>query len=57
MSQWTSYKTKAELRKLDFKISIKYAWNLFIKQNKLCALTGVPLVIASKNKKNNENKN
>ena len=30
-------------RKFDFKISIEYLWNLFIKQNRKCILTGLEL--------------
>lgn len=56
MSQWTSYKIKAKLRNLLFEIDIKYAWDLFILQNKLCALTNIPLIIASKNTKTTKNR-
>lgn len=56
MSQWTSYKINAKLRNLLFEIDIKYAWDLFILQNKLCALTNIPLIIASKNRKTTKNR-
>jgi hypothetical protein len=36
-------KEKAVLRKIDFDLSIEYLWDLFLKQNKCCAITGDPL--------------
>ena len=39
---WNNLKKQAiEKRKLIFKISIKDAWNLFLQQNRKCALTGM----------------
>ena len=38
---WNTIKTKAHSRKLDFEIDIEYAWNLFLKQKRKCALSGV----------------
>jgi len=37
---WSSYKCGAERRNIYFDITIEYVWNLFLKQNKKCALTG-----------------
>lgn len=37
---WASYKCGAKRRNIKFNISIKKAWNLFLEQNKKCALTG-----------------
>ncbi len=31
-------------------ITIEYAWNLFIKQNKKCSLSGLPLIISNTSK-------
>lgn len=50
-AQWNSYKSKAKYRNLDFKISIKEAWNLFVKQKGLCALTGVPIKLSFSNRR------
>ncbi len=36
---WSSYKCGAEKRKIDFDIDIEYAWNIFLQQNKKCAIT------------------
>lgn len=36
---WSALKFGAVRRGWDFKISIEYAWELFLKQNKKCALT------------------
>ena len=33
---------------LPFEITIEYAWNLFLKQNRRCALSGEPLVLPCK---------
>lgn len=38
------YRLSAYSRNLEFEITIEYAWDLFIKQNKSCALTGLPLI-------------
>lgn len=37
---------KAKRRGLPFAITIEYAWELFLKQNKRCALTGMPLSLS-----------
>lgn len=37
---WNYIKWGASSRKLEFEISIEYAWNLFLKQNRKCALSG-----------------
>ena len=53
-SQWTGYKDitgnywgivkkGAIQRNLEFTITIEYIWDLFIKQNKKCALSGIEL--------------
>ena len=36
-------KVSISKRKLDFTITIQYAWNLFLKQNRQCSLTGMPI--------------
>lgn len=40
---WTSIKRSAQNRKKDFDISIEDMWDLFIKQDRKCALSGVDL--------------
>lgn len=37
---WTSLITQAINRGIEFKITPEYAWNIYIKQNKLCKLSG-----------------
>lgn len=44
---WAVLKQSARLRKHNFLINIKEAWDLFIKQNKKCALTNLPLSFSS----------
>lgn len=43
---WT-IKHGAKTRKLEFDITKKYIWELFLKQNRKCALTGIELQFAS----------
>lgn len=50
---WGQIRHGASIRKgrsyeLDFEISIEYAWALFLKQDRRCALTGLPLTISRK---------
>jgi hypothetical protein len=45
--------TKRKSRKLPFKITIEYAWALFLEQDKCCALTGLP-IDTSQSSKNKE---
>lgn len=39
-TNWTYYKKGALSRGFDFDITIEYAWNLFLKQDRKCALSG-----------------
>lgn len=41
----------AKRRNIDFNVSIEDIWNLFIKQNKKCALSGVDIIISGKGSK------
>lgn len=40
---WSVIQRTAKERNLEFDISIEYGWKLFIKQEKRCALTGLPI--------------
>lgn len=51
-SFYCQIKTNAKIRKLEFSVDIKYLWELYIKQKKECALSGMPIVI-SENKRIN----
>lgn len=42
---WFNYQNHAKERNLEFSISMEYAWNLFIKQNRKCALTGQEIIL------------
>jgi hypothetical protein len=42
---WSRIKRCASERNLEFSIAIEEIWNLFIKQNKKCALTGLDISI------------
>ena len=41
----------AQYRNIEFNISIEEMWSLYIKQNKKCALSGVPIVFSRNRKK------
>ena len=41
--KWSSVKRSAAHRKIPFDLSIEYAWNIYEKQNKQCALTKLPI--------------
>lgn len=41
---WNRIQKGAERRGLCFELSLEYAWNLYEKQDRRCALSGVPLV-------------
>ena len=43
-------KSAAKQRKKEFTITIEYCWNLYIKQNGKCALSGLDLYLAKTNK-------
>lgn len=43
---WYCIKKGAEKRKIEFSVSIDYAWNLFLSQNRRCTLSGLPLLFA-----------
>jgi hypothetical protein len=53
---WNSLIRGAKIRKLEFNINIEYAWELFLTQNKKCALTGIDLIFES-NSKNSTQRN
>lgn len=42
---WSSIKCGANKRKIEFTISIEYIWNLFIKQDGKCAISGKKLYL------------
>lgn len=44
---WKSLECGAKKRNLEFKITIEEAWNLFLLQNRKCALSGVELILLS----------
>jgi len=48
---WKSYISGAKTRGLDFTITQEYVWDVFIKQDKKCALSGVPLVFGKDKEK------
>lgn len=40
------YKRIAKQRKLEFNVTIEFLWRLYIKQDRKCALTGIPLIFS-----------
>jgi len=53
---FTTIKRNAERRNIEFDITIEYLWELFVKQNKRCSLSGVELKFGRVTK-DKENKN
>lgn len=47
-SYWSRIEWDARKRNIPFQISIEYAWGLFLKQNRKCALSGEELVFGDK---------
>lgn len=48
-TRWNSITRHAEMRKLEFSIDIKFAWNLYLKQNRKCALSGKDIFFGESN--------
>jgi len=46
---WHRIKKKAKLAKLPFDITLPYVWNLYIKQEKKCALSGLEIAFGESN--------
>lgn len=46
-TKWCSLKLSAKERGIDFFVSIEDIWNLFLKQERRCALTGMELVFGN----------
>ena len=51
---WGVIKSRAKERGYVIDIDIKYAWDLYLKQNKKCALSGLPIEFAISNKRNSD---
>ena len=45
-SYWKIVKSNALMRELDFTITIEYAWNLFLEQDKKCAITNLDIFLS-----------
>ncbi len=48
---WNRLKNGAKRRNIQFSVDIEYIWDLFIKQNKKCALSGLDLKLYTLNEK------
>lgn len=51
---WGVIRNRAERRGYELNIDIKFAWELYIKQNRKCALSGLPIKFAISNRKSSE---
>ena len=40
---WDKIKWSAKKRNIDFNLDIKDAWNLYVKQGRICAISGLPI--------------
>jgi hypothetical protein len=52
-SCWNRVKANAKVRKLSLNVTIQNVWDLFLHQNRKCALTGTPLVFSTKSAEQN----
>jgi len=52
---YSHYKTNAEIRNLEFNVSIEFLWALYEKQNGKCKLSGIPIVLTTERKNANVN--
>jgi hypothetical protein len=41
--RWSKIKEGAKVRDLEFSITVEYVWNLFLSQDRKCALSGIPI--------------
>jgi hypothetical protein len=48
-SFWNIVKKNAKSRNIKLNVTIEYAWNLYVQQNKKCALSGVDISFGSSN--------
>lgn len=46
-SRWGGWRCGAAARNLEFSVTPEYGWALFVKQNKLCALSGVEIAFGT----------
>lgn len=53
---FSNIKRGAESRKIEFSITIEYLWELLLKQNKKCALSGMNLVFSETRKNKDKSK-
>lgn len=51
---WNNCLKSAKKRNIIFDISCEYAWNVFLQQNRKCALTDLPIFFAKKYNKNEQ---
>ena len=51
-SYWFSIKTHAKQRDRELGVTLRHVWDLFLKQNRCCALSGLDLVFVSDYRKN-----
>lgn len=55
-SYWYAVKSNARKRGLEFAITLEYAWNIFLQQERKCALSGRHLVHAAKTQRDSHQK-
>lgn len=46
-TKWTTLVRQAKARNIEVTIDINYMWALFLKQNRCCAVTGIPLTMST----------
>lgn len=50
LTRWAHYQKGARDRLIPFDISIETAWDIFVAQNRQCALSGTPISLTPKNR-------
>ncbi len=50
LTRFTAIQVGAIKRKIEFDLTIEYLWELFLKQNRTCAISGEPLMFDTKKK-------
>ncbi len=56
-SYWKQLQASAKERNIKFQLTIEYAWNLFLEQNRKCALSGIELKFPKQQREKSKFKN
>lgn len=51
LDQFTEIQRAGKIRRIPFEVDMSFLWELFLSQNRICALTGEPLTLNAENRK------